>query len=921
MKKNVKEKKQEIKKRKEKTKKFRFGYWLVVIMVFFALCVFIAGVGFCYYIVKSAPEFTAEKMFEKEATRIFDSKGELIATLGSEVREKISYDEIPQVLVDAIIATEDSRFFQHNGFDAPRFIKATATQLMGRGGGGASTLTMQLSKLAFTSTEAEGIKGIIRKFTDIYMSVFKMEKYFTKYEILEYYVNTPCMGGNIYGVQQASKYYFNKDAKDLNLVEAAMIAGLFQSPNGYNPYNNPIDGNARKNTVLYLMKRHGYITDDEYQAAKAVEIKTLLRSNTSSTNEYQGFIDTVVQEVEDLTGNNPYNVPMIIYTTMDKDRQNVINNFYKKHKFRDSKIQVGVGVVDTKTGALVAVGAGRNKTGAMTLNVATFANQIKRQPGSTIKPIIDYAPAIEYANLSSYGPFIDDKTPYGGGYMRNFGAITKTVRNTKDCLSKSVNTCALQAFNLTTNEQKIEFITNLGIDPGKNVTVLPQSYSIGAWNGTTPVEIAGAYAAFANGGYYTKPYTVTKIVYTENDDVFEPNIERKRVMKAQTAYMIANILMAATPGTVKVSGTQVATKTGTTSYDTKKLKQYGLTSSIVPDSWISSFSPDYAMSIWIGYTDYLNEDTVKHKWYLPNSYAQTERRNVLGELANKIFKKNSKFKNPGGFVTAEVELETIPAQKPSAYTPSNLRGKFLFIAGTEPNEVSVRFEKLKDPSDLTYTLNNKELTVSWTSPGIPDAINNEYLTNYFKEGYTIWADDYLKKRINYNNSKIGKFGFDVYLTSGTSSKYLGFTENTNYTIDLTKYTGIYDGIIVKSAYSIFKSNASSGIKLLYTINPEIIEENYSVSFGPLSQSLNVSQSYTSLNESNVSSIKLNGEEIKSNVTNLSVKLTSITNSLSTPIDVSKITEIAGTYKVTYSVTFEYNGKNITKSFTQTVIVN
>ena len=152
------------------------------------------------------------------------------------------------------------------------------SQVMGRGGGGASTLTMQLSKLAFTSTEASGIEGIIRKFTDIYMSVFKMEKYFTKSEIIEYYVNTPCMGGNIYGVQQASQYYFGKDARDLNLVEAAMIAGLFQSPNGYNPYNNPIDGNARKNTVLYLMKRHGYITDAEYQAGIKVQIKDLLKT-------------------------------------------------------------------------------------------------------------------------------------------------------------------------------------------------------------------------------------------------------------------------------------------------------------------------------------------------------------------------------------------------------------------------------------------------------------------------------------------------------------------------------------------------------------------------------------------------------------------------------------------------------------------
>ena len=223
----------------KKKRKFRFGYWLLVFVLTCGLLCFMAGIGFCYYIVKSAPEFDKNNMFEKESTRIFDSNGNLYATLGSEKREKVTYDELPQVLIDAIIATEDSRFFQHNGFDAPRFLKASISQVLGRGGGGASTLTMQLSKLEYTDFEDQGIKGIIRKFTDIYMAVFKLEKAFTKEEIIEYYVNIPCMGGNIYGVQQASQYYFGKDIGDINLVEAAMIAGMFQSPNGYNAYINP----------------------------------------------------------------------------------------------------------------------------------------------------------------------------------------------------------------------------------------------------------------------------------------------------------------------------------------------------------------------------------------------------------------------------------------------------------------------------------------------------------------------------------------------------------------------------------------------------------------------------------------------------------------------------------------------------------
>ena len=143
------------------------------------------------------------------------------------------------------------------------------------------------------------------------------------------------------------------------------------------------------------------------------------------------------------------------------NKQDVINNFYKKHKFKDNKVQVGIGVIDNDTGAIIAVGAGRNKTSELSLNYAT---QIKRHPGSTAKPLLDYAPAIEFANMSTYGPFIDDKTPYAGTYMRNFGGKFKGFRTAKDCLSNSVNSCALQAFRLTTNDQKYEFDTFHVID-------------------------------------------------------------------------------------------------------------------------------------------------------------------------------------------------------------------------------------------------------------------------------------------------------------------------------------------------------------------------------------------------------------------------------------------------------------------------
>ena len=903
----------------KKKRRFRFGYWLLVFILTCGLLCFMAGIGFCYYIVKSAPEFDKNNMFEKESTRIFDADGNLYATLGSEKREKVSYDELPQVLIDAIIATEDSRFFQHNGFDAPRFLKASISQVLGRGGGGASTLTMQLSKLEYTDFEDQGIRGIIRKFTDIYMAVFKLEKAFTKEEIIEYYVNIPCMGGNIYGVQQASQYYFGKDVGDINLVEAAMIAGMFQSPNGYNAYINPNDANARKNTVLYLMKRHGYITDDEYKAGTSVEIKDFLDEGVSSTNEYIGFIDTVVADVIEKTGHNPYDIPMDIYTTMRKDKQDVINNFYKTYKFKDSKIQVGVAVVDVKTGALIAVGAGRNKKGANTLNLATFDYQTKRHPGSTIKPILDYGPAIEYENLSTYGPFIDEKTPYGSGYMRNFNGKYKGFMTMRDCLKNSVNTCALQAFNMTTNEQKMEFMTNLGVQPEEGITKLPLSYSVGAFNTATPEILAGAYAAFGNGGYYTKPYSFTKIVYRESEEEYTPDIERKRVMKAQTAYILSTVLTGVTTSRLKVSGTQVATKTGTSSYDTALLKSYGLGSSVIPDSWTSSYTTDYAMAIWYGYPDGLTKDNVKNKYYMKMSHASNERLKIQAALGNKIYEKNAKFKNPGGLTTTEVELETIPAQKPSAYTPSKLKKSFIFISGTEPSEVSNRFSKLTDPTPGTYTLNGKSLTVTWNSPGIPEAADENYLLDYFNKGYTIWAEDYYKKRLSYNSSNIGDFGFAIYLTSGTSSTYVGFTKDTTYNIDLNKYYGTFDGVIIKSIYSKFKSNASDGIKIAFNASGK--EDNvYNVTMSNLTKALNLNDKYSYLDSSSVTSIKLNGNEIKSEVTDLNVSFTSISSKDGKSVQIDSFTSTAGTYKVTYTVTFKHASNSTTKTFIQTVTV-
>ena len=698
------------KNKKEKTQKKSTLNTISAIIVFFIVFFVVLACGFFYFIYITAPEFNTNLLYKQESSNIFDSKGDLIATIGTERRQLVEYNELPQVLIDAIVATEDSRFYEHNGIDLPRFVKASYGYFIGSDAGGASTLTMQISKNTFTSTEAEGLDGIIRKFTDIYMSIFKIEKDYSKEEILEFYVNAPYLGGGAYGVQMASKTYFNKSVSDLNLVEAAIIAGMFQAPGEYDPYVNPDKTNERKNIVLDLMVRHGYINEETAKIAKRADVEDIVHKQTNNVNEYQGFIDTVVQEVIDRTGNNPYEISMDIYSTMVKSKQKVINKFYKKHKFKDNKVQVGIGMVDNKTGAILAVGAGRNKKSEMSLNYAT---QISRHPGSTAKPLFDYGPGIEYKNWSTYTPFIDKPVKYTyGGVMHNVDNSYQGFLTLEQCLTRSRNTCALQAFQAVSNKKINKFVTSLGITPEYlgNSKYINEAHSIGGFKGVSPVQLAGAYTAFGNGGYYTEPHSITKIVYKEGEDevVEEFNFEKKKVMKDTTAYMIAYMLKKATNSSVKVKGTDLSAKTGTSSYDEKALKRLGLSSSTIQDAWTVTFSPDYSVAIWYGY-DYLTKKT-----YNTSSHAWAERTKIQREIVNKVMEKNSRFKRPKNIVAARVAVGTNPPLLASYGGQVHL-----FVKGTQPTKRATytppASSKPKDNSSSTPT------TPAPTTPTTPTA--------------------------------------------------------------------------------------------------------------------------------------------------------------------------------------------------------
>lgn len=815
----------------KKVKKHRFKKsWILSIIAILGILFLTMVLAFSLYIIISSPNFDKNLLYKKEATVLYDKDGNEFARIGSENRVLVSYDQLPQVLIDSLIATEDSRFFQHNGFDAARFAKASLGQVLGNSSaGGASTLTMQVIKNTYTSSTDHGVKGIVRKFTDIYMAVFKLESAYTKEEIIEFYVNSQWLGydgdlnySGIFGVEQACHYFFGKSVTDINLAEASLLAGMFQNPTYYNPYAYPERAEKRRSTVLHLMVKHGYITKEEKEEAEKISVKSLLvKREENKTNDYQAFIDYVVADVEAKTGINAYKTPVEIYTTLDRSVQTNLTSLEKGqlYTFPDDKVQFGMAITSTKDGSVVALSGGRNYT-AKGLNRAV---DIKRQPGSTAKILFDYGPYIEYLNGSTYTMFLDDAYTYSSGRkINNFDRGYKKLITMRRALVGSRNIPALKAFQAVAKdhiEDMRNFVHGLGIDYGAEGPY--ESASIGSFDGVSPIQMSAAYAAFGRGGYYIEPYSFTKIVDNETQKVYEHKPTKEKVMSDATAYMVTNMLVTAgnesVGGNIRVSGTEVAAKGGTTTVDAAKRKELNLPDSTTPDHWNVTYSPTYSIALWYGY------DNLKHG-YLTSTTGGKARRSIMAAVANKIYPKNEKFKKPSSVVSAKVEMQTFPAQSPSAFTPSDLIGTELFKKGTEPSETSTRFSQLQNPTNVTGSSSGNVVTIKWDAIPTPDAINKDVLTEHFNKYYDNHAAKYLNERLEYNNNNIGTLGYQLSVKNadGTES-VIGYTNNTSYTYTTsgsqTEYT-----FIVRSSYSIFKSNMSSGQSVTVKVTPTITDQ-------------------------------------------------------------------------------------------------
>jgi penicillin-binding protein 1A len=731
----------------------------------------LSGAGLFAYYASNAPALDESLLKDPIASEIFDMNGDLITTVGTEKRDYVNYDQIPPLMEEAILATEDNRFYKHNGIDLIRLGGAVIANVTnGFGSEGASTLTQQVIKGSFLTPD----KTLERKAQEAWLAI-KLEQEYTKQDIFEMYFNKVYMSAGLNGFGTAATYYYGKELKDLELHEAALLAGMPQSPNNYNPFDYPEKAEKRRNIVLSLMHQHGKISQEEMEQAQAVPVTESLVSEEKreerSVDKYQAFIDVVIDEVAELGDYNLFTDGLKVYTTVDPNAQERVEailageaiDFEYPARFEEL-MQAGITLLDTQTGEIRAIGGGRNY-GEESKRGFNFAVDAKRQPGSTIKPLLDYGPAVEYLKWSTYHQIKDEPYQYTGKDIdiNNWDQRFKGNISIREALWDSRNVPAVKALQEVGLEKAGGFLAGLGI----NFENIYEAYALGGTPGVNSVQMAGAYAAFGNEGIYNKPHSVTKIVLRDGETEVSVDPEPKTVMKDYTAYMITDILKdvlkpGATGVYANVPGLPMAGKSGTTNYTDDDRAKYDVASNEAPDSWFVGYTTNYTASVWTGYEErkYPLNPSERH-------IAQYIVKDLMSYVSQDI--DTADFKKPKSVVESPVEKGSNPARLPSDYTPDDKVTYELFVRGTEPSQVSEQFNKLPAPQEFKadYDKDNKTITLTWKYEEDEDRKANFEVTGSFNdEDAKVLSTTPEKGLIVENIAAAGTYSFTVTAVDG-----------------------------------------------------------------------------------------------------------------------------------------------------------
>lgn len=592
--------------------------YLSISFLSLVIAAIVLGGGVFFYYVSKAPSLSESKLVATTSSKIYDNKNQLIADLGSERRVNAQANDIPTDLVKAIVSIEDHRFFDHRGIDTIRILGAFLRNLQSNSLQGGSTLTQQLIKLTYFSTSTSD-QTISRKAQEAWLAI-QLEQKATKQEILTYYINKVYMSNGNYGMQTAAQNYCGKDLNNLSLPQLALLAGMPQAPNQYDPYSHPEAAQDRRNLVLSEMKNQGYISAEQYEKAVNTPITDGLQSLKSASN-YPAYMDNylkeVINQVEEETGYNLLTTGMDVYTNVDQEAQKHLWDIYNTDEYvayPDDELQVASTIVDVSNGKVIAQLGARHQSSNVSFGI-NQAVETNRDWGSTMKPITDYAPALEYGVYDSTATIVHDEpynypgtnTPVYNWDRGYFGNITLQY-----ALQQSRNVPAVETLNKVGLNRAKTFLNGLGIDYpsihysnaiSSNTTESDKKY------GASSEKMAAAYAAFANGGTYYKPMYIHKVVFSDGSEKEFSNVGT-RAMKETTAYMMTDmmktVLSYGTGRNAYLAWLPQAGKTGTSNYTDEEIENHIKTSQFVaPDELFAGYTRKYSMAVWTGYSNRL----------------------------------------------------------------------------------------------------------------------------------------------------------------------------------------------------------------------------------------------------------------------------------------------------------------------------
>ncbi len=579
---------------------------LIIILLLFCLAGAAGMVGVFAVVAKDLPEWDPDLLSGAKTTFVYDDQQEYVIGLhAGENRTEVGLDKVPQDFIDAFIATEDRSFYDHHGVNYRGIARSLISNISSGDlkGQGASTITQQLARNAFLNFD----KKWERKIKEILLA-FKIESAYSKDEILGMYLNLINFGSGAYGVQAAAETYFGKDVSELTLAECSMLAGLPNAPS-LNPFQDLEWSKSRQKEVLDNMVEAGFI--DRATADEAYAVELTFHSSDLSDTQYGYYVDAVIDEALDiLTAKEIYNDPeyafyrtgLKIYTTMDANIQKAAEEYFadsthflqQKNELGEN-VQAAMAVFDHQTGGIKAIMGGRTYEQKRGFNRATNAY---RQPGSSIKPLTVYSPALE----AGYMPFYtldDSPLSYKIGNTvwqpENYDGTYRGIIPMRTAVQYSINTYAIQMLDLIGIRYSFDYGRSLGLDlldtPGTNDLGLAPLALGGLTRGATPVQMAAAYGAIANGGTYVKPHFITRIVDEDGAELYRYQPESHRVMSEQTSWLMTSMLRtvvdAGTGTNGRVAGVVTAGKTGTS-------EEY-------MDSWFCGFTPGYSMAVWMGF--------------------------------------------------------------------------------------------------------------------------------------------------------------------------------------------------------------------------------------------------------------------------------------------------------------------------------